>query len=122
MSFEISHIPKRSAKPRNNGLTLVLDKGFSIRETEDFLESCADHTDIVKLGWGTACVTPRLQDKLAIYKNAGIPVYFGGTLFEAYVLRNELDNYLRVLDKYGLEFVEVSNGTIWLSEEKKINI
>jgi len=122
MPFEISHLPKRSAKPRHNGISLVLDKGFSLRETEDFLESSSEYTDIVKLGWGTACVTPKLQEKLAIYKNAGIPVYFGSTLFEAYVLRNELDNYLRVLDKFGLEYVEVSNGTIWLSEEKKINI
>ncbi len=122
MPFELSHLPKRSAKPRNDGLTLVLDKGFSIRETEDFIEVASAYTDIVKLGWGTACVTPRLQDKINLYKSAGIPVYLGGTLFEAYVLRNELDNYLRVLDRFGLEYVEVSNGTIWLSEEKKINI
>jgi phosphosulfolactate synthase len=122
MSFELSHLPKRIAKPRNNGITLVLDKGFSVRETEDFIESSSAHTDIVKLGWGTACVTANLERKLDVYKSAGIPVYFGGTLFEAYVLRNELDKYLRVLDKYSIGYVEVSNGTIWLSEEKKIAI
>jgi len=120
MQFELSNLPKRSTKPRQNGITLVLDKGFSTRETEDFIESCSPYTDIVKLGWGTGCVTPNLKRKLDVYKSAGIPVYFGGTLFEAYVLRNELDNYLRVLDAYGIEHIEVSNGTIWLSEEKKI--
>lgn len=122
MSFELRHIPHRSGKPRDNGLTLALDKGFSTRQVEDFIEVCADYTDIVKLGWGTCIVTPNLEKKLAIYNEANIPVYFGGTLFEAYYIRNQLDDYLRYLDSFNMEYLEVSNGTIWLSEEKKVEI
>lgn len=122
MNFGLSNLPKRSYKPRDNGLTLALDKGLSVRQVEDFLESASCHTDIVKLGWGTSYVTPNLEDKLKIYHDAGVPVYFGGTLFEAYVLRDQLDNYLKLLDHLGIGHIEVSNGTIWLSQEKKIKI
>ena len=122
MLFGLNNLPKRTEKPRNSGITLVLDKGFSIRETEDFLETSAGYTDIVKFGWGTSVVTPNLEQKLAVYRNAGVPVYFGGTLFEAYILRDQLDTYLRMLDKLGIGHLEVSNGTIWLSEEKKIGL
>jgi len=122
MNFKLKNLPKRSKKPRDNGLTLVLDKGYSVRQAEDFLETSAEHADIVKLGWGTSYVTPKLTDKIAVYHSADIPVYFGGTLFEAYVLRDQLDAYLRLLDHYKIGHVEVSNGTIWLSEEKKRNI
>lgn len=122
MPFLLNNLPARSQKPRNEGITLVLDKGYSVRQAEDFCEVSAAYTDIVKLGWGTSYVTPNLEDKLAVYRNAGIPVYFGGTLFEAYVMRNQLDSYQRLLEKYDLGFVEVSNGTIWISDEKKQSI
>lgn len=84
MPYTIKNLPKRSQKPRNEGITLVLDKGYSIRQTEDFCEINSQYVDIVKLGWGTSYVTPNLEDKISVYTNAGIPVYFGGTLFEAY--------------------------------------
>ncbi len=122
MSFSLNNLPFRTQKPRNKGITLVLDKGYSIRQTEDFLEVCSEYVDIVKFGWGTSCVTSRLEDKLAIYRNAGIPVYFGGTLFEAYLLRNQLDAYIKLLEKYDINHIEVSNGTIWLSDERKQKI
>ena len=122
MSFSLNHLPSRSEKPRNKGITLALDKGFSIREAEDFCEVSADYTDIVKLGWGTSFVTKNLEEKLAVYHNAGIPVYFGGTLFEAYAMRDQLDDYKRLLERYNLDHVEVSNGTIWLSDTKKQEI
>lgn len=122
MSYQLNHLPKRSSKPRNNGLTLVLDKGYSIRQAEDFCEVAAEYTDIVKLGWGTSLVTNKLSEKLEVYKSYDIPVYFGGTLFEAFVLRNQLDDYIKLLQDHKLTYLEVSNGTIWLSEKKKNDI
>jgi phosphosulfolactate synthase len=122
MVFELNNLPKRTEKPREKGLTLALDKGFSVRQAEDFCESSSGYTDIVKLGWGTSYVTQNLQKKIDVYRSADIPVYFGGTLFEAYVLRDQLDGYKKLLDRFGIEHVEVSNGTIWLSEERKLSI
>lgn len=122
MSYQINQLPKRTARPRNNGITLALDKGYSIRQAEDFCEVASEYTDIVKLGWGTSLVTNKLREKLAVYNSYGIPVYFGGTLFEAFVLRDQLDEYIKLLQDYNVTYLEVSNGTIWLSEERKNDI
>jgi phosphosulfolactate synthase len=122
MAFKLNHLPTRTEKPREKGIALVLDKGFSVRQAEDFCESASIYTDIVKLGWGTSYVTQNLEDKLAVYANAGIPVYLGGTLFEAYVLRDQLDNYLELLKRFDIEYAEVSNGSILLSEKRKLDI
>ena len=122
MPYSLNNLPNRSQKPRINGITLVLDKGYSIRQTEDFVDVCSEYVDVVKLGWGTCYVTPKLEDKLSVYREAGIPVYFGGTLFEAYLLRNQLDAYIKLLNKYNIECLEVSNGTICISDEKKQKI
>lgn len=122
MSFHLNHLPTRTVKPRNKGITLALDKGYSIRQAEDFCESASNYTDIVKLGWGTSYVTQNLEEKIDVYNRNDIPVYFGGTLFEAYVLRDQLDAYVELLNRYGLRYVEVSNGTILLSEKRKLDI
>jgi len=122
MPFHLNNLPKRAAKPRNEGITLVLDKGLSIRQVEDFCESSSDFTDLVKLGWGTSYVTKNLEKKLEVYRNYDLPVFFGGTLFEAYVLRNQLKCYVQLLKEFDIHHIEVSNGTIWLSEERKLNI
>jgi phosphosulfolactate synthase len=122
MSYTLNHLPERTPKPRNKGITLALDKGYSVRQAEDFCESTSNFTDIVKLGWGTSFVTQNLEEKIAIYKKFDIPVYFGGTLFEAYVLRNQLDDYVDLLKRYNINYVEVSNGTIWLSDDRKVDI
>ncbi|HKL19681.1 MAG TPA: phosphosulfolactate synthase [Halalkalibaculum sp.] len=122
MAFKLNHLPKRTEKPREKGMTLVLDKGLSVRQVEDICESSSGYMDIVKLGWGTSYVTQNLEDKLAVYANANIPVYFGGTLFEAYVLRDQLDAYMKLLDRFNIRHAEVSNGTIWLSDKRKIEI
>src|ERR1700679_2373649 len=99
MNYEIKNLPARVAKPRDSGITMVMDKGLSLRQVEDFIEVGGDYTDIVKLGWATSFVTPNLDKKLAIYKEAGIPVYFGGTLFEAMLVRGQFDDYRKMLDK-----------------------
>ena len=77
MNFDLNNLPERTSKPRQYGFTMAMDKGLSIREAEDFSSTSADHVDIVKLGWATSFVTPNLKDKLKVYKEAGIPVYFG---------------------------------------------
>lgn len=119
MNYTLTQIPERTSKPRQDGLTMAMDKGLSIRQVEDFLSVSADYVDIVKLGWATSFVTPNLKEKLQIYKEAGLPVYFGGTLFEAFVVRNQFDDYRRLLDQYGLEHAEVSDGSIDMKPDIK---
>lgn len=119
MNYNITNLPEREPKPRNNGMTMVMDKGLSLREVEDFLQSAAAHTDIVKLGWATSYVTPHLKEKLTLYREAKLPVYFGGTLFEAFIIRGKYDDYKRLLDQYQMEFAEVSDGSITIDHQEK---
>lgn len=119
MNYSLNNIPERTVKPRQKGLTMVMDKGLSLRQVEDFLEVAGVHTDIVKLGWATSFVTPNLKEKLALYRSAGIPVYFGGTLFEAFAIRNQFEDYQRVLDQYGMEYAEVSDGSMDIDHAEK---
>jgi len=119
MNYVLNQIPERTEKPRNNGMTMVMDKGLSLRQVEDFLEVSGAYTDIVKLGWATSYVTPNLKEKLKLYREAGIPVYFGGTLFEAFIIRNQYDDYCRMLDTFQLEYAEVSDGSITIEHDLK---
>ncbi|PWK75331.1 phosphosulfolactate synthase [Mucilaginibacter oryzae] len=121
MNYTINHLPERTSKPRDKGITMVMDKGLSLRQVEDFIEVGGPYTDIVKLGWATSYVTPNLDQKLKLYREAGIPVYFGGTLFEAFIVRNQFDDYRRLLDKYKLEHAEVSDGSITIEHDIKCN-
>jgi phosphosulfolactate synthase len=119
MNYSLTQIPERTEKPRSSGMTMVMDKGLSLRQVEDFLEVSGAYTDIVKLGWATSYVTPNLKDKLKLYREAGIPVYFGGTLFEAFIIRNQYDDYCRMLDTFQLEYAEVSDGSITIEHDIK---
>jgi phosphosulfolactate synthase len=119
MNYTLKNIPERTQKPRQYGFTMAMDKGLSIREVEDFLDIAGDYIDIVKFGWATSYVTPNLKEKIKVYHDNGIPVYFGGTLFEAFVVRDQFDDYRKVLDKYGLKYAEVSDGSIELDHGKK---
>ena len=98
---------------------MVMDKGLSLKEAENFLEVSGEYTDLMKLGFGTSILTPKLAEKIKLYQDAGIPVYFGGTLFEAFVVRGQFEDYLRLLDKYKLTHAEVSDGSIEISQEQK---
>ncbi len=118
-NYFLKNIPARTKKPRDFGYTMVMDKGLSLRQVEDMLINAEEYVDIVKLGWATSFVTPNLEKKLALYREAGIPTYFGGTLFEAFVVRDQFEDYLRVLDKYKMEFAEVSDGSIELPHDEK---
>lgn len=119
MNYDLTQIPFREQKPRTTGFTMVMDKGLSLREVEDLIETSESYIDIVKLGWATSYVTPNLTEKLALYKEAGIPCYLGGTLFEAFVIRGQFEEYQKVLDQYKLEYAEVSDGSIELDHDKK---
>ncbi len=119
MNYDLNNIPERTPKPRTEGLTMVMDKGLSMREVSDLIETSGNYIDIVKLGWATSYVTPNLKEKLAIYKEAGIPCYLGGTLFEAFVVRDQFEDYRKILDKFGLEHAEVSDGSIEMDHDRK---
>ncbi len=93
-----------------------------MRQVEDFIEVGGPYTDIVKLGWATSFVTPNLDEKLKLYRQAGIPVYFGGTLFEAFIVRDQFDDYRRILDKYKMEHAEVSDGSIEIEHEHEMRL
>lgn len=121
MNYFLKNLPERTQKPRETGFTMVIDKGLSLREIEDFLSVSGDYVDIVKFGWGTSFVTPILKDKIRLYKESGIPTYFGGTLFEAFIVRNQFEDYLKVLEKYNMEYAEVSDGSIELDHDLKCN-
>lgn len=121
MNFVLKCLPDRTDKPRTHGLTMVMDKGLSTRQAHDFLEVGAPFTDMVKLGWSTAVILPTLDQKLAIYREAHIDYYFGGTLFEAFVVRKQFDDFRRLIDRYQLNYVEVSDGSMEMESEEKCN-
>lgn len=98
---------------------MVMDKGLSLRQSEDLVDGSGHLIDLVKLGFGTSFVTPRLKEKIAIYQKAGIKVYLGGTLFEAFVARGKFKDYRKLVDKLGLDTVEVSDGSITMSTKEK---
>lgn len=119
MNYKLSQIPERTQQPRVNGLTMVMDKGLSINQAKDFLSVAGPHVDIVKLGFGTSFVTPNLREKLEVYRDANMPVYFGGTLFEAFLIRNQFDDYVEVCKDYGVSYIEVSDGSITIPHAEK---
>ncbi|HRO99043.1 MAG TPA: phosphosulfolactate synthase [Flavobacteriales bacterium] len=119
MNFAITHIPSRSTKPREEGVTMVMDKGLSMRQAEDLIESSGHLVDLIKLGFGTSLVTPRLKEKVKLYQGSGIRVYLGGTLFEAFVARGQLKDYRKLVDQLGLDMVEVSDGSINMPPKEK---
>ncbi len=120
MNINLPFIPERPAKPRNSGLTMVMDKGLSLRQAEDFMSVGNEYTDYVKLGFGTSLITPDFDKKIVIYKRAGVIPYFGGTLFEAFVARDMFDEYVDLLDRYEIELVEVSDGSYDMEHKRKL--
>ena len=105
---------------RNGGLTHVLDKGLGPRAWEDVLETAGEYIDIVKLGWGTAWVTGNLERKLDVLRDK--PVVIGGTFFEVVFVRDKLDEYKHWLQRHGLTHVEISDGTIEIPRERKLEL
>jgi phosphosulfolactate synthase len=119
MNFNLTQIPQRHPKPRKSGITMVMDKGLSITEAQNFLSVAHPHVDIIKLGFGTSFVTPNLREKIEVYRSFDLPVYFGGTLFEAFLIRNQFDDYIAVCKDFGIEYMEVSDGSITIPHAEK---
>ena len=122
MNFELPHLPQRTTKPRKEGMNMMMDKGLSIREAENFIEQNADLVDLVKLGFGTSYLTKKTEEKIKLYHEADIKVYLGGTLFEAFLVRDMLDDYRRLLDKLNLDTVEVSDGSMFIPHDLKCEL
>lgn len=120
MNYPVPFLPERPEKPRTVGLTMMMDKGLSIKETESFIETSGEYTDIVKFGFGTSIIANKLNDKIRLYKEANIRPYFGGTLFEVFIIRNLFDDYRKYIDEFGLDLVEVSDGSMSLPHEEKL--
>ena len=122
MNFLLSQMPERISKPRDHGITMVMDKGLSIEETRNFLSVAESYVDVVKLGFGTSYVTPNLDKKLQVYREANIPIYFGGTLFEAFLIRGQLEDYIRICNDYGVGYMEVSDGSVDIDHKEKCKL
>lgn len=112
-------LPRRSAKPRETGLTMVIDGGLPLGMFTDVIALGADYIDYVKFGWGTAVVTGVLQDKISVLRGHDIGFYFGGTLFEKFVLQDRFEDFRKFCVAHGASHVEVSNGTIDMSNPEK---
>ncbi|MGH9128111.1 MAG: phosphosulfolactate synthase [Acidimicrobiales bacterium] len=112
-------LPYRSAKPRHRGLTMVIDNGIPAGAFADAVDSAADYIDLVKFGWGTALVTSRLAEKTALLEEHAIGYFFGGTLFEKYVAQRRFEDYLELCHHHRCGIVEVSNGTIPITNAEK---
>jgi phosphosulfolactate synthase len=112
-------LPSRATKPRSTGLTMVIDGGIPLKLFADIISSTPELIDFVKFGWGTAIVTGGLQQKIDVLREHGIGFYLGGTLFEKYVMQERFDDYKRFCVELGCEHVEVSNGTVTMSNAEK---
>jgi phosphosulfolactate synthase len=120
MNYNITYLPKSPEKPRNERITMMMDKGLSLREAENFISSSGEFTDVAKFGFGTGLFTKKLEEKIKIYKEGNVRPYFGGTLFEAFIVRGLFDDYRRMIDKYNLDLAEISDGTVIIPHEEKL--
>ena len=119
MNYHLDSIPDRDLKPRENGITMVIDKGSSIRQCKDFIESSGKYIDFVKFGWATSYLIENLKEKIKLFHDANISVYFGGTLFEAFVIRDQFKDYIKVIKDFDLKYAEVSDGSMTITHKRK---
>jgi phosphosulfolactate synthase len=112
-------LPQRTSKPRSRGVTMIIDRGEPFSHFVDLMGSFGELIDFVKFGWGTSVVTKNFQAKLDVLRDADIDFYLGGTLFEKYVVQDRFDEFRRLCDAYRCRFVEVSNGTIDITNDEK---
>ncbi len=118
-NFNLCNLPEREMKPRNIGITMVMDKGISLRQAQDFVDTSSDFVDFVKLGFGTSLISKNVKEKIKLYQKANLKVYVGGTLFEAFVIRNKFEDYIKYISDLGIDSAEVSDGSIEIDHEKK---
>jgi phosphosulfolactate synthase len=115
-------LPQRPGKPRTEGLTHVIDKGLNTREIEGMFDTAGQFVDIVKFGWGTSYVTNNLEKKIALYRSFDTPVVCGGTLFEAVWARGRMDDFKRWLVEHRFSHVEISDGTLDIPRDEKLEL
>src|SRR2546429_8230748 len=115
-------VPVRPGKPRSSGLTHVIDKGMNLREIEGLFDTAGAFVDIVKLGWGTGYVTNNLEKKIALYRHFETPVVCGGTFFEAVYARDKIEEFKGWLTEYRFSAVGVSDGTIEIPRDRKLEL
>ncbi|MBU8906850.1 phosphosulfolactate synthase [Desertibacillus haloalkaliphilus] len=112
-------LPTRFTKPRSSGLTLLIDNGVPTELFKDTVISNASLIDFVKFGWGTSIISSHLEEKIECLQTNEVEFFFGGTLFEKFVLQRKIDQYYQYCNHYGCRFIEISNGTIELSNSDK---
>ncbi|MFN3555708.1 MAG: phosphosulfolactate synthase [Bacteroidales bacterium] len=112
-------LPHRESKPRNKGVAMMMDKGLSLQEARNIVEVAGHLIDFAKLGFGTSVVSNNVAEKVKIYRDAGIKVYVGGTLFEAFLIRNDFEGYVKYIEKLGVDAVEISDGSMYMQHTEK---
>ncbi|MCX8473035.1 MAG: phosphosulfolactate synthase, partial [Sediminibacterium sp.] len=122
MNFNLTKIPERTTKNRESGVTMVMDKGLGLNELKNLIDRAHPFIDFIKLGFGTAYVMMQLKESVKIIHEANIKVYFGGTLFEAFYIRNQLQDYINICEEYGIDCVEISDGSITIEEVEKCRL
>jgi phosphosulfolactate synthase len=118
----LSLLPEREQSPRKTGVTMVMDKGLGVRQAQDLAETTGHLIDFLKLGFGTSVACRKVDEKVKIYRDHGIKVYVGGTLFEAFYVRDQLEAYVKFIDNLGCDAVEISDGSIMMHEDEKCSI
>lgn len=113
------NLPRRKSKPRVSGITVALDKGLALSQFEDCIDSHHPYIDFVKFGWGTSVVTTNLQKKIAKLREKNVSFHFGGTLFEKAYSQNKVEEYFAFCHDMGVEWVEISNGVVDMSNTEK---
>jgi phosphosulfolactate synthase len=112
-------LPERTNKPRQTGLTILIDNGFPVHFFKDTINGASEFIDFVKFGWGTSLITKDLEEKISCLQENNVKYFFGGTLFEKYVSQNKVDEFYRYCSRYGCEYIEISNGTIPITNKDK---
>src|SRR5262245_11039612 len=115
-------LPKRARKPRKHGITAITDLGLTLAELREILTEYHEYLDIAKFGIGSAYLTPRLAEKLALYREFKVVPYFGGTLFEKFQQQGKVKEYLKYLKSFGVDWIEISNGTIEMSLKERLKL
>jgi phosphosulfolactate synthase len=120
--MRLPFLPRRQEKPRNQGVCMMMDKGLSIRETEDIIQVAGHLIDFAKLGFGTSVVSNNVKEKVNLYRQAGIKTYVGGTLFEACLVRDSLAEYEKFIDDLDVDSVEISDGSMIIEHDRKCEL
>lgn len=115
-------LPDRTSHPREIGLTMMMDKGLSTRQMEDFLTVSSSYTDLIKFGFGTSLISKNIKEKVSLMKQVGIVPYLGGTMFELFYARKQITDYFKMVNELGIDTIEISDGSIILNHEEKCNL